>query len=64
MSEHTALPVIDTTTRPGTAGPARRLARLLTAGALTAGLLVVPIAGEAAAKPVPQAKITCGFCVK
>lgn len=47
-----------------TAGPARRLARLLTAGALTAGLLIVPIAGQASAKPAPQAKITCGFCVK
>lgn len=61
MSELDAAQV---TTRPATAGPVRRLARLLTAGALTAGLLVVPIAGQAAAKPAPQAKITCGFCVR
>lgn len=46
------------------AGPVRRLARLFTTGALAAGLLIVPIAGEAAAKPAPQAKIMCGFCVK
>lgn len=53
-----------TATHDVTVGPVRRLARLLTTGALAAGLLIVPIAGEAAAKPAPQAKIMCGFCVK
>ena len=63
MSELSAASV-STTARPSTAGPFRRVVRLLTAGALTAGLLIVPIAGEAAAKSAPQGKITCGFCVK
>ena len=53
-----------TATHDTTVSPVRRLGRLLTTGALAAGMLIVPIAGEAAAKPAPQAKIMCGFCVK
>lgn len=59
----TATPNTAASTTAATTGPVRRLARLLTTGALAAGLLIVPIAGEAAAKPAP-AKTMCGFCVK